>query len=145
MFHLSTDAYPKPGFGNGMDTFTVAYWVNPSSGFSGNGRVLGNFNDGSSTCIQIGINDAGAARLYLREEGNVAFNADTPSNTVPFDTWSHIAVSYSGTQVTYFLNGTMIQQSNVSILTNFVSWQYPNGIPCQKQQGNHSGAFLWCY
>ena len=133
---LSTSAYPKAGFGNGMEQFTYSYWAKPSSALSGEGRVFGCFNDGGSTGMQVGIAGDGALRFYMRQEGGTWGGIDTAANSVPDEQWSHITLTYSGTQIAYYVNGSMIQQQNMVTLNNFADWQYSMTIMAKNSRSD---------
>ncbi len=132
---LSTDAYPKAGFANGLEQFTYSFWVNPSASYTGDGRIMGNFNDGSNTGVQFGVSGDGTIKTYLREQNNRTVDVSSPAGTVPDEQWSHVAITYTGSVFRYFLNGTMILERNVTTLTNFVDWQYPHFIMAKNLRG----------
>ncbi|MBN2064854.1 MAG: immunoglobulin domain-containing protein [Sedimentisphaerales bacterium] len=132
---LSTDAYPKGGLGKGLDMFTYSFWVKPSAELVGEGRIFGTFNDGSNTGVQVGVNGGGALKIYLREEGNKSIDVSTAANAVPDEQWSHVAVTYNGTTLCYFVDGVRVLERNVSTLTNFANWQYPLFVLAKNLRG----------
>ncbi len=121
---MPVNAYPNGIFGNGLDHFTYTFMVNPSSLVGSNGRIIGNFNDGSTTGMQIGVTSAGAVRCFVRDDSGTSFSIDTPGNTIGMDEWSYVTITYDGSSLVYYINGSMLQQSDVSTLTNFAQWQY---------------------
>ncbi len=126
---LSTNAYPKAGLGNGLDQFTYSFWAKPSSLLSGEGRIMGNFNDGSTTTgMQFGVNGNGSLRTYIRTQTNVWTQFFSPDNTIIDDVWSYVAITYNGSVMNYYVNGSMVMESSVPVLDNFEPWQYPMTI-----------------
>lgn len=100
--YLTTPTSPQFGFGTG--DFTIEGWIYPT-GVSGTDSVIFDLRSGSSAnnspvmIIASGTNNlvyiaAGAARIT--------------GSAVTLNTWSHFAVSRSGTSTKLFLNGTQV-------------------------------------
>ncbi|MBN2063780.1 MAG: immunoglobulin domain-containing protein [Sedimentisphaerales bacterium] len=121
---MATTAYPNGGFGNGMDHFTYSFFVKPSTLITSDARIMGVFNDGNNTGLQVGITSAGAVRCFLRQDGGASLTVDTPAGTAPLGSWSFVTITYDGSKLTYYINGSMLQENSVSTLTNFSAWQY---------------------
>ena len=62
-------AYPRAGFGNGLEEGTYAMWINPG-GYTGYGRLFGTFNDDSNTAIQSMSRGRGRFVSNIRQEAH---------------------------------------------------------------------------
>lgn len=127
-------AYPRAGFGNGLEESTYAMWINPG-GYTGYGRLFGTFNDGNNTAIQINITGEGAVGFYLRQEGNIVreFNA---SELVKHGEWQHLVLTYDGRQQKIYVNGKLQATSaENNPLWDLAGWQYPMAIFARNVRG----------
>ena len=122
---FTTDAYPKAGFGNGLDQFTYSFWVKPSAAHTNEGRIFGGFNEGQYTGVQVGVRGDGALTFYMRSDSGTFAQFITAADTVPDDQWSHVALTYSGSSLAFYVNGSMIGQQSANKMTNFSAWEYP--------------------
>ncbi len=139
---LSVDAYPKAGFGNGMDQFTYSFWIKPSAVQSGEGRILGCFNLGNHTGMQVGVNANNALRFYMRAENEVSISIDTPTNAAPDGVWSYVTLTYDGANLTFFVNGEINTTAAVAELTNFIPWEYPMTYMSKNSRGTMTESFV---
>ncbi|MBN2064740.1 MAG: immunoglobulin domain-containing protein, partial [Sedimentisphaerales bacterium] len=133
---LTTDAYPKAGFGNGLEQFTYAFWAFPSASLSGEGRIMASFNDGSTTGMQFGVSGNGAIKTYIRDQQNRSLEVFSGDNAIADEVWSHVSITYDGTTFRYYVNGSMIKEQTVSTLADFVDWQYPMTIMAKNSRGS---------
>lgn len=122
---LSTEAYPKAGFGNGLDTFTYSYWT--KLGSDQVGAIFGNFNDGSSTGVQFYCMGGGAVQCFVRQEGNSVRYTSTPAGLIS-EKWHFIAGTYDGPQLRVYIDGVEAAVTQGATLTNFAAWQYPTTL-----------------
>ncbi len=80
---------------NGSQAFTLGAWVYRT----GEGTVLSKWSE-----------SAGGLRLSLTGSGSIEITNSTgtasSAGTVNLDTWTHIAVSYDGSQAAFYINGT---------------------------------------
>ncbi len=128
-------AYPRAGFGNGLEECTYAMWVNPGD-YTGNGRLFGTFNDGSNTAVQINVTGAGGIGFYIRQEGNV-FREFNVTGVVKKGEWQHLVLSYDGRQQKIYVNGQVqAMSSENNPLTDFADWQYPLVIFARNVRGS---------
>lgn len=132
--NLTTMGYPRAGYGNGLEEFTYSFWVKRGT-YAGNARIFGNFNDGTNTAVQINVTGAGAVGFYLRQEGNIALDFNTPNEIISKDQWHHIAIRYDTTQIRLFVDGVARYYINASPLTNFADWQYPMTVFARNVRG----------
>jgi hypothetical protein len=88
-------------------TFTVEAWVYQLTRHSGGGAVLGyvfgsmNISGGQADWT-IGPNSDGKLTVFWYNSGNNICNS---TNTVPLNTWTHIAVSINAGAISMYING----------------------------------------
>ncbi len=131
---LSTDAYPKAGFGNGLDAFTFSAWVKRGT-YSGDARIFGNFNDGSTTAVQFGVSGNGTLGCFVREEGGAATTLNTASGLVGTDEWHHIVCTFDGSRMRAYHDGVMAAEISGNARTVFEDWQYPMVLCGRNNRG----------
>jgi hypothetical protein len=131
---LSTDAYPKAGFGNGLDAFTYSTWVKRGI-YSGDARIFGSFNDGSTTAVQFGVSGNGTLGCYLREGDGTGTTLNTASGLVGTDEWHHIVCTFDGSRMRAYLDGLLVAEISGNPLTVFEDWQYPMVLCSRNNRG----------
>ncbi len=131
---LSTEAYPKAGFGNGLDTFTYSAWVKRGT-YSGDARIFGTFNDGSTSAVQFGVAGNGTLGCYLREDGGTGTTLNTASGLVRIDEWHHIVCTFDGTRMQAYIDGLKVAEVISNQLTQFENWQYPMVLCARNNRG----------
>jgi len=91
--------------------FTISAWIYMSD--SGNSRcVLSKDSTTSASGYRFGIHTTNKIRFTIPSVVDI----DDTGNTIPVGTWVHIALTHSGTNYTFYLNG--IQNSNISNANN---------------------------
>ena len=95
------------GIVSGLSDFTVAAWVNPASNDTW-ARVF-DFGTGMTVNMFMTINGGGAGlRFAITTGGGGAEQQLTGGGQLPLNTWSHVAVTLSGTTGTLYLNGAPV-------------------------------------
>ena len=123
------------GIVSGLADFTVSAWVNPSSDDTWS-RVF-DFGTGTTVNMFLTVNGGGSGlRFGITTNGNGAEQDLTGGGQLPLNTWSHVAVTLSGTTGTLYLNGTPVATSPTMTLkpsalgTTTQNWigrsQYPD-------------------
>ncbi|MBN2063307.1 MAG: hypothetical protein JW745_00780 [Sedimentisphaerales bacterium] len=137
----TTSAYPKAGWGNGLESFTYSAWVKCGEGQTG-GHLFGVLNVGSTTGVRLTINNNGDVSFYLREETGSAIIADV--NIVDVNVldgqWHHVAVTLGNGQFRLFFDGVVVNSQNQT-RTNFVDWAFPMPILAINSRGIFDRAF----
>jgi hypothetical protein len=135
---LSTNAYPKAGFGNGLDAFTYSCWVKLAPGEGG--IILGVFNDGQTTGLRFSINSVeNDVSVYMRQEGSAAINPKT-SALAADSQWHFVTVTYDGSAMKLYVDGVR-KATATNTLNNFVAWQYPMTILAVNSRGSINDRF----
>lgn len=129
-------AYPRGGYGKGLEEFTYAFWVKRGV-YAGNGRIFGTFNDGSHTAVQVNVTGTGTLGCYVRQEGGVARELNTPSSDplLTEDQWHHVAFTFEGTRIRCFVDGVARYYINADPLTDFADWQYSMALAARNVRG----------
>ncbi|HEY0987863.1 MAG TPA: arabinofuranosidase catalytic domain-containing protein [Kofleriaceae bacterium] len=96
-----------PGIVSGLSDFTVSAWVNPASSDVW-ARVF-DFGTGTTVNMFMTINGGGAGlRFAITTGGGGAEQQITGGGQLRLNTWSHVAVTLSGTTGTLYLNGAPV-------------------------------------
>ncbi|HMG57363.1 MAG TPA: arabinofuranosidase catalytic domain-containing protein, partial [Kofleriaceae bacterium] len=95
------------GIVNNLSDFTVSAWVNPASSDTWS-RVF-DFGTGTTVNMFMTVNGGGAGlRFAITTGGGGAEQQLTGGGQLPLNTWSHVAVTLSGTTGTLYLNGAPV-------------------------------------
>jgi hypothetical protein len=104
---------------NGM---TLEAWVKPSN-VTGYKTVLCKENGTSNLAYAISANDNNSTTAYQRPNTRIRIGSTTTTSTgttkLPLNTWTHIASTYDGTTLRFFINGTQV--SATAVTGNMVS------------------------
>jgi hypothetical protein len=104
------------GIVNGLSDFTVSAWVDPASDDTWS-RVF-DFGTGTTVNMFLTVNGGGSGlRFGITTNGNGAEQDLTGGGQLPLNTWSHVAVTLSGTTATLYLNGTAVAVAENLTLT----------------------------
>jgi hypothetical protein len=103
------------GIVGGLSDFTVSAWVNPSSDDTW-ARIF-DFGSGTAVNMFLTVNGGGnGLRFGITTNGNGAEQDLTGGGQLPLNTWSHVAVTLSGTTGTLYLNGAPVATSTTMTL-----------------------------
>ena len=103
------------GIVSGLSDYTVSAWVNPSSDDTWS-RVF-DFGTGTTANMFLTVNGGGnGLRFGITANGNGAEQDLTGGGQLPLNTWSHVAVTLSGTTGTLYLNGKAVATSSTMTL-----------------------------
>ena len=99
------------GIVSGLNDFTISAWVNPSAN-SAWSRVF-DFGTGTSNYMFLTLSAGGGPmRFAITTSGNGAEQQINAPGTLPLNTWSHVAVTLSGTTGTLYVNGQPVGTNN---------------------------------
>jgi hypothetical protein len=100
-------------------SYTVEFWINPNSygvpthgaGIFINGTLASNFNR-----VQLAITPLGAVSTNGITNSQL-WGILSSAGAVPLNTWTHIALSSTGTTVRLFVNGVLAGSSAISLIS----------------------------
>jgi hypothetical protein len=125
---LTTEAYPKAGFGNGLDEGTISYWVKLAPDTFG--TILGNYNGTPGTTegktgIRTRVDNNGFVRIHVRDE-DASQGEPISTTAVDDNNWHLVVAVFTSSRVTLYVN-VMDEQSRTpsTPIDNFGAWQYP--------------------
>ena len=99
------------GIVSGLHDFTISAWVNPSAN-SAWSRVF-DFGTGTNDYMFLTLSAGGGPmRFAITTSGNGAEQQINAPGTLPLNTWSHVAVTLSGTTGTLYVNGQPVGTNN---------------------------------
>jgi hypothetical protein len=90
---------------------TLAAWINPSQFTgSGNGRTIlrKESQTGNSGGYYLRISNAGFVNFGGRYGNDLGFDTYAQNGALPLNTWSHVAATYDGNTVRFYVNGTVV-------------------------------------
>jgi hypothetical protein len=95
------------GIMQGVNDFTISAWVNPSADTAWS-RVF-DFGTGTNDYMFLTLNAADSAlRFAITTSGAGGEQQINTTDELPLNTWSHVAVTLSGTTGTLYVNGTAV-------------------------------------
>ncbi len=104
------------GIVSGLSDFTISAWVNPSANTAWS-RVF-DFGTGTGDYMFLTLNAGGGPlRFAITTSGGGGEQQINGPGELPLNTWSHVAVTLSGTTGTLYVNGTAVGTNNNMTLT----------------------------
>jgi Alpha-L-arabinofuranosidase B, catalytic/Alpha-L-arabinofuranosidase B (ABFB) domain/Concanavalin A-like lectin/glucanases superfamily/Lamin Tail Domain/NPCBM-associated, NEW3 domain of alpha-galactosidase len=99
------------GIVSGLHDFTISTWVNPSVNAAWS--RLFDFGTGTNNYMFLTLSAGGGPlRFAITTTGNGAEQQLNAPGTLPLNTWSHVAVTLSGTTGTLYINGQPVATNN---------------------------------
>lgn len=95
----------------GASAKSIALWIKATN-FSGTRRIFTTGGASSTQGFTI-MQYSGTSKIYFTDEG-VAYTGTT---TLSNDTWYHVAVTYDGTNIRFYLNGSLESTSARTLAT----------------------------
>ncbi|MEM7030752.1 MAG: LamG-like jellyroll fold domain-containing protein, partial [Chloroflexota bacterium] len=102
--------------GSNDNTFSMMLWLKPEDGYSPNDRhfdefgrtILGQnfYNDPSTAFPSMTLQDR-KIKIHFGHSNGLGYCEATSSSFVDMDVWQHIAVTFDGTQFTFYQNGIL--------------------------------------
>ena len=122
--NLGTGGFPKTGFGNGLETGAVSFWINsPVPGH----YFTATFNDDSATGFRIDYTTGNFLSFLIRDDNGVGLSRGfNPSGSI-LDAWHLITCTWdTGTgEATIYLDGVSMGLIISGQPSEFAEWQYP--------------------
>ena len=119
----TSDYLSIPAFGPNSPTFTVEAWVKVDALSANSNTALSKTHQGGGVDVLLEATSAGDWQGTLNLNGEESILASSPVQT---SAWTHLALSFNGTQMTIFVNGyagTPIPSSNnLSFTPNNGQW-----------------------
>jgi len=132
---LTADSYPKAGLGNGLDSFTVSFWLLENSDTGDDIYVLGSLNDGNATGFEFGVNSGGNLKCHYRDEDGNGSLTQSGGLSLRDGQWHYLVVTRAGDTLTVYADGEAKASSSVGAIDNFAPWDYPFTILADNLRG----------
>lgn len=140
MTYLSMPSSSDFNFGTG--DFTVEAWVYPNSGTSNGfdysiyyqGEVAASNTQLFSFEVVGNASGTGTLRFVARDASSTV--ADVSGGTVPYNTWSHVALVRSGSNLNLYLNGALTATGNIGAVAIPFPSAYSISIGARSNSGS---------
>lgn len=134
---LSADAYPKAGFGNGLEEGTISFWIKCNA--ADTGFILGNYNTATKTALHFEVRTDGRIGVNLRDEEANAF-MPVSGKVINDNQWHYITLTMTPTGGTLYTD-VVDKVTGTASLDNYAAWQNPMAILARNQRGTIEGKF----
>lgn len=94
---------------------TVSAWVKPSSSYVDGNQAVVRGGQGTDLDYSIFFNPAVQGPYFHWYDGSTFPTVAGTSNSVPFDRWSHVTITRSGTTVSFYVNGVFTNSATVTL------------------------------
>lgn len=105
---------------NGVD-WTIEGWINPTTLAATYIDIFGSNSAGQVSSVSIRTGSSTGYKLNMGDWGTTAFSNITSVTTLTTNTWTHFAITKSGTTLRMFINGTL-EATVTSANTTFPSF-----------------------
>jgi len=102
----------KTDFNMTTNEFTITFWLNPPYSINAQHFICGTFNSWTGNGFGMWRDSTGGGYSLLYRSNSEGGHTGLPAVTPPHDTWSHIAIVYTGTQGIVYLNGAEVARVN---------------------------------
>ena len=92
--------------------FTLSAWVNPAASQHSEAMVIGKEIPGNLPYVLYAKGSGIGPDAYVLINGNYQLAAS--ANTIPANTWTHLAVTYDGATLSVYVNGTLAASTAVT-------------------------------
>lgn len=144
---LSTDAYPKPGLGNGMLTGTIAAWVRVDqiASTETTAFIIGTHNSTDATAYQMWMTDGNpddSVNFRIRKS---AGDYDMPfvngtASIIGDSQWHLVAATYEvGEGAQLYIDGIAVGAPDTYKAVTMTDWEYPVVLGGNNNRGTING------
>lgn len=98
----------KTDFNMTTNEFTIAFWLNPPYSINAQHFICGTFNSWTGNGFGMWRDSTGGGYSLLYKSNSEGSHTGFPAITPTHDTWSHIAIVYTGRQGILYKNGVEV-------------------------------------
>jgi prepilin-type N-terminal cleavage/methylation domain-containing protein len=121
--------------------YTMSAWINPSSVCSSSYMcyvvIFGSTNNCTAQSVGMGLPVNSPYLAYYSACDAMYVSSNSPIST---NTWTHVAISVSGTRATYYVNGRQTDVKTLNVPTNVSQWNSASASASIGSFFNNSGS-----